>query len=201
MTSIWLDKRIEPLNQEVVVCMAALTITIIRNVVQGPIADWIRVNRNNRNMAPAGAGAAVVLNHVQNEVAPLQQQVGVPDDQWRAVVQLAYWEAHNRLVAQQHDNGVVKVSEDDINRQYCPPKDFVKCADSTCRGVHGVCADNTPLKGCQCGDGNDSSASCDPKVTPACPNCGGDAGGQQCKGSMLELLSFLTQLTSDSSRR
>lgn len=165
-------------------------------MVQGPLAQWIRVNLNNRNIAPAGAGAAVVLANADNQLAEVQQQLGLNQQQLQAVRNVAYWQAFNRLIRLQHDGQVVRVSEDDINFQYCPPKKNLDCANQSCKGTNGKCADDSLLKGCECGDDDDddNGGSCDAKVETACSNCGGDDGSGKCKGVTIRLfLSFHTK--------
>ena len=173
-----MQKR-DPPDEATIACLVALTITLIRNVIDGPLANWVRVNRNNRQIAPAGAGAAVVLANVHQEVAPFEQAADLADIVWDDVERVAYWEAYNRVVLQRDDGQVVQVSEDDINLQYCPGKDYLLCSESHCKGSNGQCADSSDLKGCDC---NDSPTGCPAGVFPACGNCGGASDGSKCGG-------------------
>lgn len=198
-------KRLEPPDAAAVACIIALTVNLVRNIAQGPLAEWVRVNRNNRDIAPQGAGAAVVLANVQNQVANIPQQIGLNDQQWQVVVRTAYWQAYNRIVRLQFEQQVTKIQEEDIMMKYCPPKDVLKCSDDHCKGSSGKCADSSDLKGCECGDGDDSSNSCPPKENfPACTNCGGAQfggffgflTGLKCNGVSLFISRCGMQLTS-----
>lgn len=190
LAALRLGKR-DDLDPELVACLLVLTVELVRNMVTGPLAQWVRVNLNNRNVAPAGAGAAVVLAEAENQLAPLQQQVDLPQQQWQAIRNMAYWEAFNRLVRLRQDGQVVKISEDDINLQYCPPKKNLDCANQSCKGSNGKCADS-PLEGCDCGAGDDEdNGSCDAKVQTACDNCGGDDGKSRCRGVTMSSIPYI----------
>ncbi|KAL9616507.1 MAG: hypothetical protein Q9160_008623 [Pyrenula sp. 1 TL-2023] len=109
LTASRFNKRLDgPIDAELAGCLIVLTVTLVRNMVAGPLAEWVRFNRNNRQIAPAGAGAAVILADVNNQVAPLQAEVGLADDQWRAVQQAAFWESYNRLVLRQREGALQK---------------------------------------------------------------------------------------------
>lgn len=182
MASLRLEKRLDPPNVQQVTCILTLTVLLVQNMVHGPIAEWVRLNRNNRDIAPAGAGAAVVLANAENQVAPLQRQVGLPRDQWQGAIRLAYWEAWNRIVHQREENGVVKITEDDIKSQYCPPPKLLQCTDDDCLGNLGKCSEISLYKGCECSNTGDPVEKCAPNFKPGCTECGGDAGGLKCKG-------------------
>ncbi|KAL9621831.1 MAG: hypothetical protein Q9160_003804 [Pyrenula sp. 1 TL-2023] len=191
LNELW--KRVDPPTVEAVACMIALTVALVRNMAQGPLAEWVRVNRNNRQIDPRGAGAAVVLANVNNQVAQIPDQVGLARQQFDVVVRAAYWQAYNRIVLRQFEKTLTKISEDDLNLQYCPPKDVLKCNIDQCKAKNGLkrCADDSDLKGCECSDGDNNNDKCPPKeALPACSNCGGDAffgllgfiGAHRCKG-------------------
>lgn len=175
-------KRLDPPDAAAIACVLALTVQLVRNIAQGPLAEWIRVNRNNRDIAPQAAGAAVVLANAENQVANVRDEMGIAQQQFQGIVRVAYWQAYNRIVRLQFEQTVTKVAEEDILMKYCPPKNILKCSDDHCKGSSGKCADNSDLKGCECGDKDDSSDSC-PTQLVACPNCG---------GSQFSFFSFLT---------
>lgn len=182
-----LEKRLDPPDAAAVACLLALTVQLVRNIAQGPLAEWVRVNRNNRDIAPQGAGAALVLANAENQVANIRDQVGLQQEQFQAMVRVAYWQAYNRIVRLQFEQPVTKVTEEDILMKYCPPKDITKCSDDHCKGSNGKCADDSDLKGCECGDKGESD-SC-PVQKVACTNCGGSQfslfsalTGDRCKG-------------------
>ncbi|KAL9108499.1 MAG: hypothetical protein Q9227_006714 [Pyrenula ochraceoflavens] len=102
-----LEKRVEPPDEATVACLVALTITLLKNMINGPLANWARINRNNRQIAPAGAGAAVVLANVHQEVAPLEQAMDLADVVWNDVERVAYWQAYNRVILRNVDGQTV----------------------------------------------------------------------------------------------
>lgn len=118
------------------------------------------------------------------QVAQYQDPLGLNDEDWRALQVGVYWEVYNREVARQHDGQVVRVQEqdrDNSEQKFCPPKELLRCSADACKGKDGKCADDALwFKNCDCEDDNTGC----PKVEdmPLCDNCGGDKGGQQCKG-------------------
>lgn len=184
-----LKKRVDPPDAHTVGCLAAGTVIVFTAMIRGPLAEWVRLARNPTQVnAPRGAGAAIVLQNVQQQVAPMRQELPAGlfnDDQWRALVGLAYWETHNQIVLHNPPSDVVTVSEQDLEERVCLPKEFVKCSGDHCKGSKGKCADSSDAAGCECTDQEEDD--CDDDYQPACLNCGGDKGGGVCRGVSLLL--------------
>ncbi|KAL9617702.1 MAG: hypothetical protein Q9160_007535 [Pyrenula sp. 1 TL-2023] len=163
--SLQLGKR-DDLDPRLVLCLYGLTITLVRNMVTGPLAQWARTN-NNRNVAPTGAGAAVLLGEIRQELSPLQQQIGASLEVFDRMIYMGYWEAYAQLVRQQRPGQLVRITEDDITRNFCPRERTLNCANQLCKGRDQKCADDSLLKTCRCVDEEEDEGSCDPKVPPA----------------------------------
>ena len=181
-----------PPDGHTVDCVIKSTVIAFTAMVNGPIAEWVRLSQRTKDLiTPLGSGATMLLQNVGNQVSALRSQLPsqlFKDEQWDALVRIAYWEVYSIIILQKEGVEDVTISGQDVNARYCLPKGDLNCSDDACKGKNGKCAPNSRLGICDCGNGEELEK-CPEDWEPPCINCGGDAGGNKCTGvSLLAVL-------------
>ncbi|KAL9619674.1 MAG: hypothetical protein Q9160_005694 [Pyrenula sp. 1 TL-2023] len=129
----------------------------------------------------------IAIANAGRQVANLQQQFGLNDEDWRALINGAYWEVYNRQVDKKHASEIVRIKQelqDKSDQGLCPPRELLRCSAQSCNGGDdGKCApDAIWFKGCEC---EDDEAGCPTTESwPLCSACGGNDGNNIVKNAV-----------------
>lgn len=173
------------LTDDAIRCIVQAAVSLLFAMRDGPVAELAGGNDpGHALMRPADPGGLQALNQIEQQVAPLQRQVGFAAGEFAVVVRRAYWLAYDQQVGNHvlgTDTRIKKQDMDTSDQGACPTKEYLKCSNQVCKGTNGRCGDGD-FKNCECSDDENQGNCPSDDLIPECENCGGDAGGQKCVG-------------------